>query len=68
MTSKYKKGDIITLDNIPFEITNITVIQEYCTFVNNNLAYSYSFNYHLYNKSCQIELTEEEIQKILKHK
>lgn len=66
MTSKYKLYEILVLDNIKFTVTNISVIPQCTQYIDNKFVYLFDFNYSLGYGDYKIELTETEINNLIK--
>ena len=67
MTSKFKLYEIIVLDNIEFTITNISIIPQYAKYIDKKFVYLFDFNYSLSYGDYKIELTETEINNLIKN-
>lgn len=67
MTSKFKLYEIIVLDNIEFTITNISIIPQCAQYIGNKFVYLFDFNYSLSYGDYKIELTETEINNLIKN-
>ena len=66
MTSKFKSYERIVLDNIEFTVTNISVIPQCAQYINKKFVYIFDFNYSLNYGDYKIELTETEINNLIK--
>ena len=62
MTSKFKLYESIVLDNI-----NISVIPQCAQYIDNKFVYLFDFNYSLSYGDYKIELTETEINNLIKN-
>ena len=67
MTSKFKLYEIIVLDNIEFTITNISIIPQCTQYIDKKFVYLFDFNYSLSYGDYKIELTETEINNLIKN-
>ena len=67
MTSKFKLYEIIVLDNIKFTVTNISVLPQCVQYIDNKFVYLFDFNYSLSYGDYKIELTETEINNLIKN-
>ena len=67
MTSKFKLYEIIVLDNIEFTITNISIIPQCSQYIDKKFVYLFDFNYSLSYGDYKIELTETEINNLIKN-
>lgn len=67
MTSKFKLDEKIVLDNIEFTVTNISVIPQCAQYMDNRFIYLFDFNYSLSYEDYKIELTETEINNLIKN-
>ena len=67
MTSKFKLYEIIVLDNIEFTITNISIIPQCTQYIDKKFVYLFDFNYFLSYGDYKIELTETEINNLIKN-
>ena len=67
MTSKFKLYESIVLDNIKFTVTNISVLQQCAQYIDNKFVYLFDFNYSLSYGDYKIELTETEINNLIKN-
>lgn len=65
MTSKFKLYESIVLDNIKFTVINISVIPQCAQ--DNKFVYLFDFNYSLSYGDYKIELTETEINNLIKN-
>jgi hypothetical protein len=66
MTSKFKLYESIVLDNIKFTVINI-VIPQCAQYIDNKFVYLFDFNYSLSYGDYKIELTETEINNLIKN-
>ena len=66
MTSKFKLYEIIVLDNIEFTITNISIIPQCSQYIDKKFVYLFDFNYSLSYEDYKMELTETEINNLIK--
>ena len=66
MTSKFKLYEKIVLDNIEFTVTNISVIPQCAQYINKKFVYIFDFNYSLSYGDYKRELTETEINNLIK--
>lgn len=66
MTSKFKLYESIVLDNIKFTVTNISVISQCAQYIDKKFVYLFDFNYSLSYGDYKIELTETEINNLIK--
>ena len=66
MTSKFKLYESIVLDNIKFTVTNISVIPQCAQYIDNKFVYLFDFNYSLSYGDYKMELTETEINNLIK--
>lgn len=67
MTSKFKLYESIVLDNIKFTVTNIRVLPQCAQYIDNKFVYLFDFNYSLSYGDYKIELTETEINNLIKN-
>ena len=67
MTSKFKLYERIVLDNIEFTVTNISVIPQCAHYIDKKFVYLFDFTYSLSYGDYKIELTETEINHLIKH-
>ena len=67
MTSKFKLYERIVLDNIEFTVTNISVIPECAQYIAKIFVYLFDFNYSLSYGDYKMELTETEINNLIKN-
>jgi hypothetical protein len=67
MTSKFKLYERIVLDNIEFTITNISVIPQCAQYIDKKFVYLFDFNYSLSYGDYKMELTETEINNLIKN-
>lgn len=67
MTSKFKLYEIIVLDNIEFTIINISIIPQCAQYIDKKFVYLFDFNYCLSYGDYKIELTETEINNLIKN-
>lgn len=67
MTSKFKLYESIVLDNIKFTVTNISVIPQCAQYIDDTFVYLFDFNYSLSYGDYKIELTETEINNLIKN-
>ena len=67
MTSKFKLYERIVLDNIEFTITNISIIPQCTQYIDKKFVYLFDFNYSLSYGDYKIELTETEINNLIKN-
>ena len=66
MIRKFKLYERIVLDNIEFTVTNISVVPQYAQYIDPNFVYLFDFNYSLGYGDYKIELTETEINNLIK--
>lgn len=66
MTSKFKLYERIVLDNIEFTVTNISVIPQCAQYIDKKFVYLFYFNYSLSYGDYKMELTETEINNLIK--
>lgn len=66
MTSKFKLYERIVLDNIEFTVTNISVIPQCAQYIDKKFVYLFDFNYSLNYGDYKMELTETEINNLIK--
>ena len=67
MTSKFKLYERIVLDNIEFTVTNISIIPQCAQYIDNKFVSLFDFNYSLSYGDYKIELTETEINNLIKN-
>lgn len=67
MTSKFKLYERIVLDNIEFTVTNISVIPQCTQYIDKKFVYLFDFNYSLSYGDYKIELTETEINNLIRN-
>ena len=67
MTSKFKLYESIVLDNIEFTVTNINILSQCAQYIDNKFVYLFDFNYSLSYGDYKIELTETEINNLIKN-
>lgn len=67
MTSKFKLYERIVLDNIEFTVTNISVIPQCTQYIDKKFVYLFDFNYSLSYGDYKMELTETEINNLIKN-
>ena len=67
MTSKFKLYESIVLDNIKFTVINISVIPQCAQYIDNKFVYLFDFNCSLSYGDYKIELTETEINNLIKN-
>lgn len=67
MTSKFRLYESIVLDNIKFTVTNISVIPQCTQYIEYKFVYLFDFNYSLSYGDYKIELTETEINNLIKN-
>ncbi len=67
MTSKFKLYERIVLDNIEFIVTNISVLPQCAKYMDKKFVYLFDFNYSLSYGDYKIELTETEINNLIKN-
>ena len=66
MTSKFKLYERIVLDNIEFTVTNISVIPQCAQYIDKKFVYLFDFNSSLSYGDYKLELTETEINNLIK--
>ena len=67
MISKFKLYERIVLDNIKFTVINISVIPQCAQYIDNKFVYLFDFNCSLSYGDYKIELTETEINNLIKN-
>lgn len=67
MTSKFKLYESIVLDNIEFTVTSISVVQQCAQYIDKKFVYLFDFNYSLSYGDYKLELTETEINNLIKN-
>ena len=67
MTSKFKLYESIVLDNSEFTVTSISVVQQCAQYIDKKFVYLFDFNYSLSYGDYKLELTETEINNLIKN-